>query len=279
MEEAIQDLGTRSCGLFIWASTVVKFIDQFNPAKCLGVILQGAVAPGAQSALDTLYTTALMDAYSWDDVDFVKSFRNVMEVILVLQNPLVTITLDQLICLPEDGLSADIVSPLACVIANDPTIHLIHPSFADFLFSHERCAKDIWYFDAATCHRHLTLKCLDHLSNDGLKRNMFNLTLSTLPEEMDIPGDIAYACSVWITHMCLINDDVLLLAGKLETFLKTHLLHWFEVMIIMGKLKEAVRILLGNLHHWTIVSLFLSFSHCRFKYIHNRSNFLINIIF
>ena len=264
-EEAIQDLGTRSCGLFIWASTVVKFIDQFNPAKCLGIILQGAVAPGAQSALDTLYKTALTDAYSWDDEDFVESFRNVMEVILVLQNPLVTTTLDQLICLPEDGLSANIVSPLACVIANDPTLHLLHPSFADFLFSRERCGRKDWYFDAATCHRHLMLKCLDRLSNDGLKMNMFNLTLSAPPEEVDVPDDIAYACMFWITHICLIEDDVLSLASKLETFLKTHLLHWFEVMTIMGKSTETVT-LLGNLHRWTTVSIFLSFSHCRFKY-------------
>ena len=275
-DEAIQNLGRRSYGLFIWASTVVKFIDQFNPAKCLCIILQGAAAPGAQSALDILYTTALEEAYSWVDIEFIESFRTVLEAILVLQNPLATSTLDQLIGLPEDVSSTKIVSPLACLIANDPTLHLLHPSFADFLFSRERCGKDIWYFDTATCHRQFTLKCLSRLSNGGLKRNMFNLTLSAAPEDKKVPSDIAYACMFWITHICSTSNDDLSLVGDLELFLKTHLLHWFEVMSILGKSRETV-VLLGNLHRWITVSLFLGLSYYRFKYKYRSSNSLISI--
>jgi hypothetical protein len=90
----IRGLGKRSCGLFIWASTVVKFIDKFDPVKCLAVILRGAVAPGAQLAFDRLYTTALEDAYAWDDVDFIEYFHSVLENIFVLQHLLLTATLD-----------------------------------------------------------------------------------------------------------------------------------------------------------------------------------------
>jgi hypothetical protein len=120
-DDVIQNLGRRSSGLFIWASTVTKFIDQYNPVKRLAVILRGEASPGAQSALDKLYATALEDAYAWDDDDFVEDFRSVLKVVLVLQNPLATSTLDQLIGLPEGREShrarpahSSSLAPLVC---------------------------------------------------------------------------------------------------------------------------------------------------------------------
>jgi hypothetical protein len=61
-EEVVQDLVTRSCGLFVWATTVVKFTDSFNPPKRLAIILRGEIVAGAQSALDDLYKRALEQA-------------------------------------------------------------------------------------------------------------------------------------------------------------------------------------------------------------------------
>jgi hypothetical protein len=171
-DEVIQNLGQRSCGLFIWASTVVKFIDRFDPANCLAIILRGETSPKAQLALDKLYVASLENAYEWDDDDFIEHFRSVLEVVLVLQNPLATSTLDRLLCLPEGQKSGRTVSALACVIADEPLLHLLHPSFADFLFSRERCVREIWYFDAAACHLHVAKLCLDRLTNGGLKRNI-----------------------------------------------------------------------------------------------------------
>lgn len=253
-DDIVHDLETRSCGLFIWAYTAVNFI-RTSPTKRLDVIHRGDNAPSAQSALDQLYTTALLDAYNWED-DMAEKFRTVLQVILVLQNPVSRSTLDQLIGLPdsEDEGSSSVVIPLACVIAHEPALRLLHPSFADFLFSRERCGRDMWHFNPVICHRNVTLKCLDRLSNGGLKRNICNLTLSAAPMGEKVPGDIAYACAFWITHMCSNNDDVLLFVGDLEVFLTKHLLHWFEAMSILGKSKETIP-LLGNLHRWTTVSL------------------------
>jgi hypothetical protein len=249
-EEVVQDLVTRSCGLFVWATTVAKFIDSYNPPKHLAIILRGEIAPSAQSALDDLYKRALEQAGRWDDEDFVEHIRSVLGTVLVLQNPLTTSTLDQLI---EDGRSSDAISLLACVIASEPTVHLLHPSFADFLFSRARSGQDIWYFDAAAYHQKLTLKCLDLLSN-GLKRNICNLTLSAAPKGETVSDDTAYACLFWINHICSSSGDDQLLVGHLEAFLNKHLLHWFEVMSILGTSKDMIP-LLYKLHHWIVVSL------------------------
>jgi hypothetical protein len=249
----IQDLGKRSQGLFVWASTVVKFINSYDPPAHLATILNGESAAGPQAALDDLYQRALKQAGAWDDVNFVNHFRTILETILVLQNPLATSTLDRLIGSLGSRSSSDAVAVLACVIASEPTVHLLHPSFADFLLSRERCGQDMWHFKAADCHRHLMLRCLNRLSNDGLKRNICNLTLSADLNGEKVPDDIAYSCLFWIDHLCSIGDDCLPLSGDLAAFLNKHLLHWFEVMSILGKSKDTVR-LLGKLRRCVIVS-------------------------
>jgi hypothetical protein len=269
-DEVIQNLGQRSCGLFIWASTVVKFIDRFDPANCLAIILRGETSPKAQLALDKLYVASLENAYEWDDDDFIEHFRSVLEVVLVLQNPLATSTLDRLLCLPEGQKSGRTVSALACVIADEPLLHLLHPSFADFLFSRERCVREIWYFDAAACHLHVAKLCLDRLTNGGLKRNICDLTLS-IPwageQIKPIPDDVSYACIFWIHHVCLINNDSLV--GLLETFLTAHILHWFEAMSILRRSRDTI-ILLDRLKGWILVSLSKSTLNHRLDHLCNR---------
>jgi hypothetical protein len=258
--DVIQDLVMHSCGLFVWASTVTKFIDGFDPASRLAVILRGETASGAQLALDTLYMVALEDACSWDDDDFVYHFRAVLGVILVLQTPLATSTLDQLIGLPEGRGTYLAVSPLACVIAHEPTVHFLHPSFTDFLLSRARCGRDMWYFNAAMCHRLVALKCLDRLSNGDLKRNMCNLTLSVTTRNLKIPDALAYACVFWVNHICCItmDEDIPLIVVRLGNFLKNHLLHWFEAMCILGRFRDTIT-QLDSLYVWVSVSFFWLF--------------------
>jgi hypothetical protein len=257
-DEVIQDLGKRSQGLFVWASTVVKFINSYDPPAHLATILNGGSAAGPMAALDDLYRRALDQAGPWDDDNFVDHFHTILETILVLQNPLATSTLDGLIGSLGSRSSSDAVAVLACVIASEPTVHLLHPSFADFLFTRERCGKEKWHFKAADCHRHLLLRCLNRLSNDGLKRNICNLTLSVDLDGETVPDDIAYACLFWIDHLCSIGDDYLPLSGDLEAFLNKHFLHWLEVMCILRKSKDTIR-LLGKLRRCIMVSFICQF--------------------
>jgi hypothetical protein len=248
--QCIQDLTKRSFGLFIWAATVVKFIEGYDPVKCLAIILGGETSGGAESALDKLYTTALEEAYSWDYEYFVSDFRSVLEVVLVLQNPLAPSTLDRLMGLPEGQESRHVISALACVIADKPTVRILHPSFADFLFSRARCRQERWYFNEARCHEHLAKRCLDRLSNGGLKRNMCNLTLSVPLKDEKVPDDVTYACIFWINHVCLATNDSLV--EHLEDFVEIHVLHWLEAMSIIRRSRDTIA-LLNNLKGWITV--------------------------
>ena len=218
----------------------------------MAVILCGETIP---RGLDELYTAALEDAYTWDDLYFVEYFRTVLETILALQKPVEASTLDHLIGLPEGQECGRTFSALACVVANEPTVHLLHPTFSDYIFSHTHCGRDIWHFNPAVCHQHLALKCLDRLTNGDLKRNMCNSTLSYTPDPKELPDDITYACLFWIKHLCFADDieDVQLVVVHLETFLNKNLLHWFEAMSIVGQ-SQDIAVLLDSLYVWILVS-------------------------
>lgn len=251
-EDYISELVTRACGLFVWASTASKFIDAYDPREHLNIILKAPTGSEAEAALDSLYTTALEAAGMWADDIFVKDFQAVVGMVLVLQTPLTTSAIDQLLGKPEGRESMHLISMLACVLSHSPTVHMLHPSFADFLFSKERCGRKIWNFEMESCHQHVAIQCLRHL-NVVLKRNICNLSLSADLENETLSEDVAYACVFWIDHICVVKKDIPAVMGYLKMFLDIHLIHWFEAMSILRKSREAI-VLLNNLTDWITVS-------------------------
>jgi hypothetical protein len=269
-EDTISDLAACACGLFIWASTASKFIDGHDPQKRLNIILTGQTGTKAESVLDSLYTTALDDAGAWDDDDFVEDFRAILGMILVLRKPLSSSVLDQLMNAPKGREPIHTISALGCILSRVPTVHLLHPSFADFLFSRARCGRDEWYIEPVSCHRRLSVQCLDLLDH-ALKRNVSNLTLSMDLADETLPEDVSYACTFFIDHICVVNDDVLQVIKVLEAFLAQHLLHWLEAMSILRKSRNSVA-LLDNLRGWISVSLSPAYvANWRCKLVYHRN--------
>lgn len=160
-EDVCRQLAQRASGLFAWASTAAKFINGHAPTRCLEIILKGDVAPSAEVALDALYTAALETVGRWDDEDFVADFRNIMGVILVARQPLSSASIDML--LNKHKLCMHTLSHLSCLLQRNPSVCVLHPSFADFLMTVRRCRLDVWFFDRSTHHRILALRCLDRM--------------------------------------------------------------------------------------------------------------------
>lgn len=189
----------------------------------------------------------------WDDEDFVADFRTVIGMVLVLQDPLSSTAIDNLLGTSEGRPSIDIITQLACVVSLSPRIRVVHPSFVDFLLTLSRCGRDIWFFEKGSHNRTVAIRCMHHLDR-ALRRNMCNLTLSVDLADEHLPEDMTYACIFWVDHVCTIKEDVLPIMENLETFLGRHLLHWFEAMSILRKSREAIK-LLDNLTDWVTVSL------------------------
>ena len=101
-EEKIEALTQSSAGLFIWASTAIKFIAEGpHPDQQLNVLLHPHPRE-AESALDALYATALGAGCNWDRDGVAADFRSVLGVIVTAKEPLSDITIDHVLGL--DGL-------------------------------------------------------------------------------------------------------------------------------------------------------------------------------
>jgi NACHT domain len=142
-DEVLQQLVHRASGLFVWASTATKFIDGHDPRRRLVVVLGGDVASDAETALDALYRTALDSVSFWDDEDFVVDFRAILGIILLAREPLSSAGIDALLGLPEGRPCMNTISSLGCLLQQRPTVRVLHPSFADFLTTKQRCGRDI----------------------------------------------------------------------------------------------------------------------------------------
>jgi hypothetical protein len=252
-EECIQKLAGRASGLFVWASTASRFIDGHDPRRRMDIILDDhAASGGAEHALDALYRQALQSARSWDDDNFIADFNAILGIVLVAQRPLSSDAIDLLLDAPYNRPSNHTISQLGCILQQNPTVRLLHPSFADFLMTRSRCGRDVWFFDPVSHHRTLSFQCWRRL-NVVLKRNLCNLSLSKGLESETLAEDVTYACMFWVDHLCVITGDISLVVERLDDFISRHLLHWFEAMSILKRSRDTIK-LLGKLYSWITVS-------------------------
>jgi len=251
-DAAIYALHKRAAGLFVWASTACRFIDGHDPRCNIDTILRSDVNHKAESALDSLYRTALKSVVAdmCDDEYFRADFHSIVGTILVARNPISDQTIDSLLSL--DRPSRHSLLKMGCVIhwSYGEPVRILHPSFADFLSNLPRCHSDMWYIDMPLHNRLLAVRCLHYLES-MLRRNICDLNLTGAPVDMILPEAIVYACSSWIDHICAITEEVHLVGEILERFLFRHLLHWLEVMGIVKQSRTviiSVRSLLDWLH-------------------------------
>lgn len=264
---ALHQLAKKACGLFVWASTAIKFIKghHLRPELRLEIILQGAPAQQAEEALDNLYQTALDWAGPegcWENPDFVAEFRRVMGTILVAYYPLARGDVDSLLKYPKNNSCSSLISQLGCVIDIGSVPRLLHPSFADFLYSRMRCGRDIWHFDESSLHYYFSIRCMENMA-EHLTENVLDLPIALdRDSEMVVLKSEAteYACWYWGYHVCSIRNEVQLISEHLDKFLSKHLLHWIEAMCVTMEQKENVfdrrpgtAVVLKNILSWISV--------------------------
>ena len=84
-----------------------------------------------------------------------------------------------------------------------------------------------------------------------LGQNIYNLDFGFIPDDITPPRpdpltSIRYFCEFWADHLCFMNGENLKCSreltenGKVSKFLREHLLHWLEVLSLLGKLSDGV---------------------------------------
>jgi hypothetical protein len=154
---------------------------------------------------------------------------------------------------------------LVVVPDDEGEIRLIHPSFRDFMT--QRCPEKSRYFiKPADCHLQLVLMCFKTMHRN-LKKDICGIqdmsTLNTEVQDLDnriitfIPAHLQYACRHWATHLSelllgtdFVDEDV---TDALMGFSSLHLLHWLEVLSLLGWLADALPAL-RHAQDWASVS-------------------------
>jgi hypothetical protein len=262
-EERIEALIGHSEGLFIWASTAIRFIEEgYNPEQQLDVLLCSQSPGHARSALDTLYDIALGAAGNWNNNAAAEDFRAVLGAIAIGKTPLSDITLDQLLGLDGRRSSRYILKHLRCLLQWNPgqPVQILHASFADYLTNQDRCGGRPWFADLSIHHKIFALACFRHMEA-SLKFNIcdletshvFNASVHDLDVRVKncISDHLSYACRFWADHLVQTNCDHNMVP-YLKSFFHVRLLQWLEVLSLIKEVTIASRAL-KSIANWAKV--------------------------
>jgi hypothetical protein len=261
-EEQMKMLVGMSGKLFIIASTATNFIldrKHVAPAKRVATLLDG-ISPKDFSGshhtriMDDVYMQIIRTAQPDPVDDWIHQFQTYVGAIVLLYDPLPCDVLAALLGVDVNNVIAAL-SNLHSLLApseRDQTYRVHHKSFFDFICNRDRCKLCPEFFiDPASHHMRVAERCL-RIMNVNLKFNICNLNHSEqhrdraqLPDHVrnSISPHLAYACTYWASHLVAglasdveLNSDT---KGLLEQFATRHLLHWLEVLSIIGRVDMA----------------------------------------
>ncbi|RPA72111.1 hypothetical protein BJ508DRAFT_367432 [Ascobolus immersus RN42] len=252
----LSSLVDRSCGLFIYAATVCRFIEESrerwsDPQEALSVLLDdsGDKEQDPQESptygLDTVYIQILTSSMTGKSAAIYKRFRRFIGPIVLTLETLAVGTLERLLGFKEGELhiSLNRLNAVLDITVSDngeQLIRLLHPSFRDFLMDPKRCPAGMVVHQNEG-HESILTCCLAIMSSQ-LKKDICRLEAldadpRTLPPDVVnkyISSELRYSCKHWIEH--LIRGNICLSDnGAVHLFLKKYLLQWIEVLSILGK--------------------------------------------
>ncbi|QRV96323.1 Vegetative incompatibility protein HET-E-1 [Ceratobasidium sp. AG-Ba] len=247
--QEINAIAARSGVLFIYAATIVRYIERAIPARRVGRLREvlnkyhakiGPTKPDED--IDKLYSV-ILGAALYDEglgQNEQLEMRLVLHTIICAQEPLSTGTLAGLLGLDSELSVLPALQSLLSVLqiseANG-VVNTLHESFPDFLLDQKRSGE--LFCDPEENHGRLARLCFGQIFLATPSFNICNLKSSyMLDDEVEglnrmiqerISGELLYACRYWGAHLQHTRRsserfDLLL------RFLSTRLLLWMEVM-------------------------------------------------
>jgi hypothetical protein len=256
-ESAVTSLVRSSDGLFIWAATACRFIEQGGELadNRLSLLLRennNALEPARK--LDEIYTTVLTNSVrgKYDEEETLRLrelFRQVIGPIIISPEPL---SVSHLIGILEEDVEnlnrtlSKLHSVLYVPEAESGIIRLLHPSFREFLLDQKRCSNVQFYINEKLVHREMCIRCLRVMSTH-LRRDICDLgrpgadisELSRSEVDKHILPHVQYACRFWVYHYKRSDIDIDS-SYDVEKFLRIHFLHWLEALALLGCASDAV---------------------------------------
>ena len=262
----IKTLTEKSSGLFIFASTLVRFIESehHSPEDRLKLVCKndGTTYEG-RAGIDSLYSQVLLHAFpDVSEPEVSANLRCILGAIVLAFNPLSRRDLSKIL-----GVSTTLISTtlrhlhsVILIPANeDQEIRIFHKSFPDFLQDHNRCSDPRFFINSPTYHQVMVLRCLELVYK--LERNPCSLPPFTMNQ--DIPGlpqllgnrlggAVRYACRYWARHLELSpkSGSYVLQIVILAVRMLRNAPPWIEVMSLENYLEGVIPSMYGLLD-WT----------------------------
>ncbi|KAL2813604.1 hypothetical protein BJX63DRAFT_216969 [Aspergillus granulosus] len=253
----IQTLVDRASGLFIWAATACRFIDdgkQFASARLSTILQNEGTGNRPQDHLDNIYITAFIHSISTryteeEERTAYSLLRYVLGSIVVLFSQLPANSIAALLGLNDQdiqGILKDLHSILAIPDKAHQPLRLHHPSLRDFLLDNQRCTNPDLYVDEKDAHRMLLISCI-RLMSIALQKDICGLrapgtyieNITGQQVEQCLPPELQYACLYWGQHL-LKSGSRVYDNDFIHQFVKEHLLHWLEALSLMRRVPEAI---------------------------------------
>ncbi|EDR06816.1 uncharacterized protein LACBIDRAFT_299706 [Laccaria bicolor S238N-H82] len=261
--DKISFLVRKAAGLFVWAKSAMDFIlfDGGDPEERLNII--SAHSGEGIDVVDILYHQIISVALQGLRKPEKTSLKLVLGSIIIAKNPLRIKDLTELLEVKDVLLNSMLgqLSPILS-ISDAGYLRICHQSVADFLLDFEH-SQDLW-LDPRFYSFRFAWSCLK-LLNAKLRFNFFDLKTSyilnkNIPELNDHLESIKstaldHASYFWASYLQEDCDKILQLKVQeaLGTFLMVHLLHWLEIMSLMGTVNHAAQLLLSTAN-WSKVS-------------------------
>ena len=257
-EEDLTTLTKKSSGLFIFASTLARFIESeyHEPIEQLRLIVNSpnSTTHEGRAGIDPLYTQVLEHAFSdVKDTAAFANFRRVVGAVILAFNPLSRTQIAKLLDINPSLIPATLQHlHSVLLIPNDGSedIRIFHESFPDFLQSRDRCPDSKFFIDPPVHHGDMALGCLELLKK--LRPNpcdlpdfVMNRDVKNLPGLLEdkVGNATRYACGYWALHVKFsptTDDFAVRLIDSATEFFKNNAVPWIEVMSLENRLESIV---------------------------------------
>lgn len=263
-------LVTLSGGLFIWASTTIRFIESGFPEQRLQKVLNSSALRQSHDKLDDLYRLALTHPFDSYHADELEAVHSILGAIVVAREQLSDHQLSGLLDL-KLGMVQEVLSRLQPLLqgGHGKPIQVLHTSFTDFLCDPEPCQCVLWRIRPPAHHCNLAVGCLRIMRQD-LRFNICGIETSCR-QHLEIEGIqerinkiitpllLMYASQYWADHLELGSPAELSphrLTDEVTDFMTQRFLFWVEVFSLKNQM-STIPAILQKATGWAKVGAFV----------------------
>ncbi|KAJ3085272.1 hypothetical protein HK102_000158 [Quaeritorhiza haematococci] len=253
LKKGVAAMSAAADGLFVWTKIAADEIDSKEPGRDEDAL---HMINNLQKGVDGIYHRLLRDALGDSSNE---DFQLVVGTMCTLKRPLTQDALAHFLNIGKGRLAAVLLQFRFLIsIHQEGTISFMHKSATDYLTSFDRCEDHRFHIDTKAFSIRTAKRCLEVMRTTldadicGLNQEQ---TRGRLHSEITgfealvaekLASHLQYSCKYWIAHVLdaaepasdpPLPSDVLELVSSV---CRNHLLHWIEVMSLLGDFSFAV---------------------------------------